>query len=926
MIQLKTIILEMKYEYGCVMAYLPQKYATQMIEFGRHIITDDMLYFDPTEPDDYGREVEPHVTIKFGLTDSYPKEKMAEFLRGTKPFNIRITGMSIFQNPKFDVVKMNVESEELRRLRAVFDQVPNQDSYKEYHPHLTLAYVKSGMGTKFQNRSVGKFAQIPISTIVYSDRGDKSVYPLGENSTLTESIKSLKGTSVQRYKNLVGKRVGYQVYVHKKYAAEIIPAEPLKLASELLTRIKPEFRFNSVMWNMKTNEIRFDEAADFDAAREPHVGKYISVYPNGTIREGQSNSIWHHKWLWVKDDYEGFDVDEAKKWSIMWLSKLPQIAKGTDVSFGAQLKDVGLFESTQKSMDIIYGGIFSDGRIVAAKADGKRSGHSSDMGWNRWIYYGNIKQVVWWNYPPDEDDRQEVENYLTRRGHEVKRHDNLDWSRSATAAPTWGSETDKYPPYNEGSRIKLKELLMNEASQDEAAIDFLKKMVQSGPFRGKVYLAGGAVRDMIRGEVPKDLDVVVTDNGKNGGMLFATWLAKQMGNYKPKSNPVLFPKFGTAKVVLTGHHNGVDLDGFDVESVFARKEVYTPGSRKPEVFPGTIEDDAFRRDCTVNSMMLDLTTGRILDITGKGRSDIKSGTIRTTSNPDEIFGQDALRMFRAVRFATKYNWQLDPATIEGIKKNLDNLGNTSRERVRDELDKILQTGNPKRGFELLRDLGLLSHLAPEFQQMVGMTQNVHHNEDVFGHTLSVLQGTSPELVTRLIALFHDIGKVATRSETPTGVHFYGHEDVGAEVADRVMRDLKYPLELIQAVSMGVKNHMRLKQGGDDAVKLSDKALRRFKIELGDNLEKILDVIHADNTAHAGPSAMPNQIANVRKRLQNLSVTVKKPELPISGEDLKAMGIKQGPIFGKILSAITDKWFENPNITREEAIAIAKSMV
>ena len=332
-----------------------------------------------------------------------------------------------------------------------------------------------------------------------------------------------------------------------------------------------------------------------------------------------------------------------------------------------------------------------------------------------------------------------------------------------------------------------------------------------------------------------------------------------------------------------------------------------------------------RRDFTVNSLVLDLTTNEILDLTGKGKDDIKNGIIRTTSDSNLIFSQDALRMFRAIRFATKYNWELSPETIFGIKNNLHNLNNTSKERIRDELNKILLTNNPRKGFELLKTTGLLPYIAKEFQQAVGMTQNVHHKEDVFNHILTVLQNTQPELVRRLIALFHDIGKVATKSETPTGIHFYGHEDAGAEMAEKIMTDLKYPSELINAVKLGVKNHMRLKQGGDNAIKLSDKALRKFKLDLGDKLEHILDVIHADNIAHADASAMPNQIDNVRKRLDTLNIQVKKPQLPINGNDLLQMGIPPGPIIGKILAAITDAWFENPNISKEQAIQIANTI-
>lgn len=794
---------------------------------------------------------------------------------------------------------------------------------------------------------------------------------MGQKLKVQEVIKSLKGTVLKRFKNNVGKLVGTQIYVHRKYANEVIPNDKLKFAAELLKHVKPHFRFNSVMWNRENGEIRFDEAPDFDTAREPHVGKYVAIMPNGTAREGQSNNIWHHKWLWVKDDYQGFDVDKAKEWSRMWFTRMPSIAKGTDASFGSQLKDIGLSEAQEqevykigedpdevrpdmpvnwdasdiqmlrkwdmptireflglpKTYEGIYPAILDVSDLDPSLAEEDPEDGEEGGGYD-WDEFRSSKR----GFPPilvrrDMRGKLHIQdgNHRAHWAQETGKRTIAAWVVDDMIQADIEKSRRKNAPMMEGS-VYLKELLMNEASQDEAALDFLKKMVQAGPFRGKVYLAGGAVRDMEMGKVPKDLDVVVTDFGEEGGMKFAVWLAQQMGNYKQGSNPVLFPTFGTAKVVLTGQHNGVDLEGFDVEAVFARKEVYTPGSRKPKVYPGTIQDDAYRRDFTVNSMMMDLTTGGILDITGKGKSDIKAGIIRTTSNPDEIFGQDALRMFRAVRFATKYNWQIDPQTIEGIKNNLDNLGNTSRERVRDELDKILQTGNPRRGFEIMRDLGLLSHLAPEFQQAVGMTQNVHHVEDVFGHTMSVLQATQPDLVTRLIALFHDIGKVVTRSETPTGVHFYGHEDAGVDVVEKIMMSLKYPRELIDAVKLGVKNHMRLKQGGDDAVKLTDKALRKFKIDLGDQLEKVLDVIHADNTAHAGPSAMPNQIEKVRQRLKTLDIQVKKPQLPINGEDLKAMGVPQGKQIGQILSVITDKWFENPNITREEALEIAQKVM
>jgi tRNA nucleotidyltransferase (CCA-adding enzyme) len=275
----------------------------------------------------------------------------------------------------------------------------------------------------------------------------------------------------------------------------------------------------------------------------------------------------------------------------------------------------------------------------------------------------------------------------------------------------------------------------------------------------------------------------------------------------------------------------------------------------------------------------------------------------------------------------KYDWELPMFMIRSLKRNAAQLQNISAERIRDELDKTLVTGSPDRAIKLLRITGLLNYIIPEFKSAYKMTQNVHHNRDVFGHTLDVLKGTNPVLLQRLMALFHDIGKTATRSVTPTGVHFYGHEDVGADMTRNIMRRLKYPTELIDAVVAGVSNHMKLKHGGDDAVKLSDKTLRKFKIALGDKLEDVLNVIHADNTAHSEASSMPNQIVNVRRRLKDLEAsTPSEPKLPITGKDLIDMGVKPGPIFSKILSAITEKWYENPNITTQQALHIAKSII
>lgn len=553
---------------------------------------------------------------------------------------------------------------------------------------------------------------------------------------------------------------------------------------------------------------------------------------------------------------------------------------------------------------VILGIAYNDGediRSIEGYHDLARHPQSWSSG-NRWRYVPEIQYLNFWETPTD-NERVAVKKHLQDNGYTIR------YVNVLTARPI------------------REELVMENIARPKDLEAFLREMIKGSEWEGKVFLVGGFVRDELLGKEPKDADVVV---GKyQGGVEFTTWLAKKLEIYKEDSNPVIFPTFGTANLRLDGVvWKGIDFSGQSVDAVMFRKEQYhDPNTRKPTVqFTPDIEEDASRRDITFNALYKDVSTGKILDPTGKGFADLKAGIVRTPIDPTIIYTDDALRMFRAVRFATQFGFQIAPEVVNGIKNNLHRLGNTSRERVRDELGKILVSKNPSRGIRLLKDVGLLPYVGKELQDMVGMTQNKHHVHDVFDHTLAVLEKTQPELVRRLIALFHDIGKVVTRSETPTGVHFYGHERAGIAIVDKIMRDLKYPNELIDAVKNGVSQHMALKHGGDDAVKLSDKSLRKFVFKLGKNIEHVLDVIHADNIAHADASAMPNQVAAVKKRLETLHIPVSRPKPPINGNDLIALGVPADKTRGDIMQAVIDAQDGNPNLTHEEAMAIAKQMM
>jgi putative nucleotidyltransferase with HDIG domain len=299
--------------------------------------------------------------------------------------------------------------------------------------------------------------------------------------------------------------------------------------------------------------------------------------------------------------------------------------------------------------------------------------------------------------------------------------------------------------------------------------------------------------------------------------------------------------------------------------------------------------------------------------------------LRTPLDPDITFKDDPLRMLRAVRFAAKYNWKLSKNLINSLVNNSDQLRNISQERIQDEFNKILMTDRPGLALKILSITGLMKHTIPEIELLRGVTQNVHHKHDVFDHTLEVLQNTPKDLKARLAALFHDIGKPKTRTEDETGIHFYDHEDVGAQMVPDIMERLKYSNEMISSITNIVKNHMRFKAGGKSGEKLGDKSLRRFVAAIGDDINSALGMMHADNMAHAPASRQPNQIPNIKNRIDVLlQTTTSKPTLPINGHDImQHLNIKPGPIMKKLLSAVEDAWFDDPSLTKNAALDIVK---
>lgn len=474
-------------------------------------------------------------------------------------------------------------------------------------------------------------------------------------------------------------------------------------------------------------------------------------------------------------------------------------------------------------------------------------------------------------------------------------------------------------------------ILEQQQTDEEQVLLALKNIISGTKYEDKVFLAGGAVRDELMGKKSKDLDFLVLGN-INAGIDFAEYLAKRLG-VKKENNPITYPKYGTAALRLDGNNMGIP--SIELEFVAPRKEEYSDDSRKPIVTQGGLEDDALRRDFTINSLLKNISTGEIVDVTGRGIDDIKKGIIRATSNPDEIFSQDPLRMMRFIRFLVKYNMEADEKTLNAVKKNADRINIISKERIRDEFNKII-VFDVARGLNLMKETGLLNHIIPELAANIGVTQNEYHKDDVFDHIVEVAKNSPPNLKVRLMAIFHDIGKYITKQvdDANQKVTFYGHEIEGERIVRDVMKNLRYPTELIDSVAKGVRQHMRTKQAGDNVPsdKFSDQAIRKLIRELGGDLEDILELIHADNISHSEHASMPNQVKNLRKRIQDVLAADAKAnvsgKLPINGNDImNVLKIKKaGREMRTYVQLVQDAYDENPNLTKEDALQIVLDYV
>lgn len=447
-------------------------------------------------------------------------------------------------------------------------------------------------------------------------------------------------------------------------------------------------------------------------------------------------------------------------------------------------------------------------------------------------------------------------------------------------------------------------------------VSYVTKTLENAGF--KAFLVGGCVRDLIIDRKPKDWDVAT--------------------DAKPEEIIALFPNtfyennYGTVGVVSETKDETVKV----IEITPFRLEAKYSDSRRPDsvTFSKNIEDDLKRRDFTVNAIALDIDrkgTEGIVD-PFEGQKDIEKKIIRAVGNPEERFGEDALRILRAIRIASELSFTIEKETGEAMKKTSSILGKISKERIRDEFTRIIMSSRPAIGIEMARNIGILEFIIPELLEAPGVEQNQAHAYDVWTHLMKTLEHAEKKkwgLDIRLSALLHDISKPETRRKNPKNGEwsFYGHEVVGARVAKTILTRLKYSKDIIEKVTKLVRWHMFF----SDTEQITLSAVRRMIQNVGrENIWDLMNVRICDRIGTGRPKEDPYRLRKYKSMVEEaLKDPISVGMLKINGgKVIEVAKIPPGPKIGYILHALLEEVLEDPSLNtaeylEEKAVKLSK---
>lgn len=431
--------------------------------------------------------------------------------------------------------------------------------------------------------------------------------------------------------------------------------------------------------------------------------------------------------------------------------------------------------------------------------------------------------------------------------------------------------------------------MLSKVLSQTPVFEKIKDFLSKNP-KYRAYVVGGFVRDLLLAEQSKDIDIVVVSDTKTVEKL-GTVFTEELTKFLNISNVVYFKNYGTANF----HY-----DNIEIEIVGARRESYDRGSRKPIVEDGTLADDLKRRDFTFNAMAISLNPddfGTLIDHF-QGVKDLNNGIVQTPLDPDITFSDDPLRMLRAIRFASRFQSQIDIITYDAIKKNVNRLDIISPERIIEEVNKILLSKKPSHGFSKLQDTGLLKKFLPEVS---ALDENVKGHKNNFLHTIQVVdqvREVTDNIIILWSALLHDIGKAVTKRYGDNGWTFHDHEGVGSKMIDPILQRLKMPFhEWGPEIKSITKLHGRLKALTDENVGVTDSACRRIAFESGPFLDDLLLFVKCDITTSnlTKKKKYQDNYDLLQQRIVQIAEidNIRNFKVPIDGNEImKTFNIKQ----------------------------------